>query len=260
MTATGEFTHFDIPGICTHGPAPVPGQDLYGSTMITAAQLMEMSNENSTYCLHFGATRTIHPGWDLAAWAREPQYGPTLFINHLHEVPANTEQRTEDLWMRTVDPITGQISVDDHLESVWNTATLAGPTPAADHPLRDEARRLTAQAFNERREERNLTEEAALEEALQLAEDGAVNSLSREHQEFAPEDGTGPVLGREHFTLMRVKELIDRAYNRARIRIAGVDLDNLTVGHKFGDFFALGMAPPTHEEMADHIIRTHRSG
>ena len=40
MTATGEFTHFDIPGICTHGPAPVPGQDLYDSTMITAAQLM----------------------------------------------------------------------------------------------------------------------------------------------------------------------------------------------------------------------------
>ena len=49
---------------------------------------------------------------------------------------------------------------------------------------------------------------------------------------------------------------LDRAYGRARIARAGVHLHAPEIPSAYDDFYRLGFPPPTHQEMADHILRS----
>ena len=53
---------------------------------------------------------------------------------------------------------------------------------------------------------------------------------------------------------LRHQEGFERAYGRERIRLAGVDIDAHPEWKSIQPFFEMGWKPPTHAEMADHII------
>ena len=50
-------------------------------------------------------------------------------------------------------------------------------------------------------------------------------------------------------------EMLDRAYNRYRLERHGVNLDDHPEHRTYQTFYELGIAPPTHQEMADIIIQ-----
>ena len=52
----------------------------------------------------------------------------------------------------------------------------------------------------------------------------------------------------------RATETLDRACNRKRIHLAGIDLDQHPHLKKYQAFYNMGMPPPSHQEMADVII------
>ena len=52
----------------------------------------------------------------------------------------------------------------------------------------------------------------------------------------------------------RATETIDRAYNRQRIQLAGINLDQHPHLNHYQAFYNMGMPPPSHQEMADVII------
>ena len=50
-------------------------------------------------------------------------------------------------------------------------------------------------------------------------------------------------------------EMLDRAYNRYRLEHHGINLDDHPEYRSYQTFYELGIAPPTHQEMADTIIQ-----
>ena len=52
----------------------------------------------------------------------------------------------------------------------------------------------------------------------------------------------------------RASEVFDRAYAMARIRRAGVDLDQHPEFRSLQAFYELGVRPPTHQEAADVLV------
>ena len=61
------------------------------------------------------------------------------------------------------------------------------------------------------------------------------------------------------FTRGYISEALDRAYNRARMTQAGIDIprDDLHHLRSYNHFHHLGFPPPSHQDMADYIIRRH---
>ena len=51
-------------------------------------------------------------------------------------------------------------------------------------------------------------------------------------------------------------EMLDKTYNRYRIENHGINLDHHPEYRTYQTFYETGIAPPTHEEMADIIIAT----
>ena len=50
-------------------------------------------------------------------------------------------------------------------------------------------------------------------------------------------------------------EMLDRAYNRYRLEHHGINLDDHPEYRSYQTFYELGIAPPSHEEMADIVIQ-----
>ena len=50
---------------------------------------------------------------------------------------------------------------------------------------------------------------------------------------------------------MRMLEVFQRLYGRARMENDGIDLDRFPELHTYQTYFELGMLPPTHSQMAD---------
>ena len=49
-------------------------------------------------------------------------------------------------------------------------------------------------------------------------------------------------------------EMLDRSYNLHRLKNRGIDLDQHPQCRTYQTFYEMGIAPPSHEEMADVII------
>ena len=50
-------------------------------------------------------------------------------------------------------------------------------------------------------------------------------------------------------------EMLDRAYNLYRLEHHGINLDDHPQYRTYQTFYEMGIAPPTHQEMADTIIQ-----
>ena len=249
-TRTGFHTHHDLPAICNHGPTPIPGLHHYDTITLTAGEVRAELAQNpdgagQTYCSHFHSTRTILSTQDLLHYVDGDADEQHVYIELIHPVPANTRQRPEDLWLLHIDARTGAVTPQDSDQDVWDTTNFTAPT---DNPEQaDLARTIAEGAVTVRSQERRLTDRAALAKAMPTITAAAQTGLAY----------TGADPGdRTNYAASWATEATDRAYAKARISRAGINLRLHPQLSSYHFFYALGFAPPTHEQMANHIIRT----
>ena len=182
--------------------------------------------------MDYGSACPVYDGPELREW--------------LHAAPAR--QRPQDLWLLRVDARSGEVSTTHEPSDTWDWHHITGGADAPDpaHPLYPRARSAAMEAAITRGDHRSLSDRHALAQARSVAAAAALDYL----------DAAGPHADRRT-AVARATEALDRAYNRARIASAGVDLDDPAVPGTYDDFYRMGFSPPTHQEMADHIIRAH---
>ncbi len=242
------WTHHDLPGICTHGPTPpTTGPP---RLMKAGAVASVLDPNRRTYCVHLLSSRVISPFEQVHEIAHGPQQGPTTHIEHLHPVPDDTPQRTQDLWFRKPSKDGRTIAVNDSGDSVWNTMCLLDNRARENTRDRIRANALAQRAFENRSEQRDFSNRQAMAYAFPLARLAALQQLQYANSTQDSEEAGY----RMQFTLGRISEVLDRAYNLARMRLAGVNLAADSPYHKYQHFYDRGMAPPSHEEMADVAI------
>ena len=251
-TATGYYTHHDIPGICTFGDTPVPGLHPYDSTTLTSGQLRtRLQEQHPRWCVHFGSTRTVMDHDEATAWASDDD-DQLLYVELMHPVNPDAPQRPSDLWLLTVDAQSGELRCDDEPnDRVWDTENLGNTWGNESHPLWAEAKDVAREIADRRSADRDLSDHRALETALHTVTSGVTQLLQDGWQ-----DGETPKERRD-FAIARGTEILDRAYNRARILQAGVKPGEMESLESYQVFHRMGWMPPTHEEMADHIIAVH---
>ena len=245
------WTYHDLPGICTHGPRPPYGESLY-ETGLPLLKTLEVARvldpDHRAYCVHLYSSREISSYEQVHEMAFGPQPGPTTYMAHLHPVPSDTVQRPEDLWFRPLSHDGNTVIVENSGATVWETEPLLKQIAVEDRWDRRKAAAFAQEALSERAKERDLSNPQALAYAMPLARLAALQQLQNRHQ-LSPDPAT-----QIRYALGRTTEVIDRAYNLARMRLAGVDLEENIQYLTYQHFYERGMAPPTHEEMADVAI------
>lgn len=254
-TATGLYTHFDLPGICTDGPHPVPGLHYYDAPTLNASDLLEMIDAApgaASWCMHYGSTRLIYDGPEILEWLRSMTPDTPVYAEHLHPVAADTPQRPQDMWLLRIDARTGHASPDGLAEdpgaSPWDCSHLTGGNgvPNPDHPLFGKARSAALEAVITRRDSRDLSDGRALAQAMPTTVAAALQYL----ESYGADSDRNSLVA-------RTTEALDRAYGRAVIARAGVDLEQQPKPGTYGYFYRMGFPPPTHQEMALHIAQAH---
>ena len=104
-----------------------------------------------------------------------------------------------------------------------------------------------------RRTVRRLHDCGALEAARKPTTDVVRSLLAAEMLKGRPLESALSI------AMLRGTEALDRAYGYERIRKAGIDLDCHPEFRSYQAFYDLDMPPPTHQEMADCIIRLFAS-
>ena len=247
------WTSHDLPGICTHGPTPPRMDALYeaGLPLMTADAVAGVLDPNQrTYCVHLRSCREIRSYEDVHQLAFGPQPGPTTYIDHVHPVPGDTPQRTEDLWLRRLSQDGRTVIVDHSGSTVWDTISLLNNAAAENVRDRRRATALVHHALSLRSQERDFSNHRALAYAMPMARLAALQQLQHGHRNQLRNDPESRI----RYALARTTEVIDRAYNLARMRLAGVNLTTDSPYLIYQHFYDRGMAPPTHQEMADVAI------
>ena len=171
-----------------------------------------------------------------------------VYADFIHPVPEHVRPAPAHHWLVTVNARTGAVSADytgpddDH---VWSTIHPGTNHPDGPAPITGAAQDLAQQVIKDRSTDRNFSNQLALSIALPETEATAANCLRDPNPDMA------------HAT---TTEALDRAYNRARMTLAGINInsDELTHLRLYNHFYQLGFSPPTHQQMADHIIRSLR--
>ena len=108
----------------------------------------------------------------------------------------------------------------------------------------------------ERSRERDFSNREALAAAMELVRAVIVINYSRTSEESWIEDTEDPEWEASYAVVARATETLDIAYNYSRIVMAGIDLERYPEYHSYQPFYDMGWKPPSHQEMADHIIGT----
>ena len=146
----------------------------------------------------------------------------------------------------------GKELVDGYAHDVWDVSWFVGHVPkeviqrfSPDDDLLETTIEVMLEA---RGAVRRLDDEAALKVALSDVKAAMNNCYANETSKGRPLEPT--------LSLMTAQgaEALDRSYGQARIRLAGIDLGKHPEFRSYQAFYDRGMAPPTHQEMADCII------
>ena len=223
---------------------------------LTWAQVLRQMKPKGKYQIYDGYIKQVGHGEELLEEIHqrvlERSYTRVMTVT---EVPQDFKQPISELWATYTDPKTQKTMVEGHRRDVWNTDSLTSnpdfAKQALDFPLDDEmAQTLTDIVIQQRALRRRCDEEDILEKARDQVMLAVKQSYS--HSIAA---GTTEEVARE-WAFQPGGETFDRVYDRERILKQGISLEDHPEFRTYQTFFELGMAPPTHEEMADYIITT----
>ena len=179
------------------------------------------------------------------------------YVQELREVGPEYVIPVEDHWQTHTDPETGRTLANGGDEDYWDLSFFIGDD--GEEPDEDsmaftlelaglQVDSTLEEAIAKRCEETGVTDPEAATLTLWAVRKAVARTL-------VLEDGERMTLRQRLFMARaRAEEVFDRVYGLARIRRAGVDLDEHPEWKYLQTFFDAGMLPPTHQEAADTII------
>ncbi len=250
-----------IPGMCDEGPPSYRTGETPKENQLTLGEVRERVEDTETlHCVHHNTRREILSG-------KEVLHKATLFtekpdeqthLEYIHQVGAETIQNNQDLWDRRVDPETGRILVEEcEEESVWGIGSFLLPREngTVEPMTPEEISGIAGEMLAERSRERDFSNGEALAAATELVRAVIVINHFQILEESWIEDTEDPEWEASYTVRARAMETLDIAYNYNRIIMAGINLEQHPEYHSYQPFYDMGWKPPSHQEMADHIIR-----
>ena len=243
--------------MCAQGPPSYSEAEMTNRHRLRREAALAQVSQDATYCVHYSSLREILNSPDLAdRIARYPE-GDLTHIEYFHQVPADTPQDPRNLWLRKQDPTTGAVTVTSAAEDPWDRDVILtlpdGASPVDPGPGFLDI--YTAMVIGHRARDRDLSDARALERCQPDVRTAITYVLGRI-------EATGASLDAEtkhRLTMAQLRgmpvEMLDRAYNRYRLEHHGINLDEHPEYRTYQTFYEMGIAPPSHEEMADIIIQ-----
>lgn len=174
------------------------------------------------------------------------------FVDSVTTVPDDYETPVEKLWMTFTDEH-GNTVVANENEDVWDHDTLT-QTMTEEAEIITEAYsnkligRVVDLVIQRRLEGHERTPD--FDEVRALTRLAVINGLTMFAKAGMPPENAVTV------TAERASEAFDRVFHAARIKAAGINIDEHPEYRSYQKFFEIGMPPPTHAQMADVIIDT----
>ena len=249
-------TRLKILGMCALGPPSYSEAETTNRHRLRREAALAQVSQDVTYCVHYSSLREILNSQDLAdRIARYPEGGLT-HIEYLHQVPDDTPQDPRNLWLRKQDPTTGAVTVTSAAEDPWDLdviLTLPDGASTVD-PGPELLDIYAAMVIGLRARNRDLSDEEALERCKPDVRTAITYVLGRiEATGSSLDEETKHRLTMAQLRMMPV-EMLDRAYNLYRLEHDGINLDDHPQYRSYQTFYEMGLAPPTHQEMADIIL------
>ena len=252
-----------IQGMCSKDPQSYRIGETPKENFLTLREVRNVvKNGKAPYCVHSGTKReilTVRETLHKAKIYAEKEDDST-HIEYVHEAPEGTVQNNDNLWDRYIDDETGKVLVDEGIpeESVWGIGYFLLPredgtfTPMSPDDVSD----ILEEILEERSTARDFSNQEALAMSIDMVRAVIVLSHSEAPEVAIEETTDDPEWEIRYHAMARGEEVLDRLYNYNRILLAGVDMDQHPEYHHYQAFYDMGMKPPSHQEMADHIIRT----
>ena len=225
---------------------------------LTWAQVFKKIKPQGTYQIYDGCTKKVGRGDQLLDEIHrrvlDSSYTTVMTIT---EVAQDFEQSTTDLWATYTDPKTGKTMVERRQGDVWNTDPLTANPDLAKHvrdfPMNDKMVRILDILADAVIQQRSIQGPFDEEDLLEKTREAVILAVKQSYSHSLAVGTTAQVA--EQWALQPGGETFDRTYHRERILKRGIPLDDHPEFHTYQTFFELGMAPPTHQEMADYIIK-----
>ena len=255
-------TKLVIPGMCDEGPPSYSELETDERVRVAREVALAKVEEDKTYCVHFSSIREILASQALLDKISRYPAGARVHVEYFHEVPAGTVQDPKNLWLRKMDPVTGEVTITNTNEDPWDVDVLLF-LPNGASPVYPESTMMdiyTAMVIGERSRERDFGDQDALEGCKEDVHTAITYVLGRVE---ATARANVDEETRHRVTMAQLKgmpiEMLDRSYNLHRLRNQGIDLNQHPEFRTYQTFYEMGIAPPSHEEMADIIIAETRS-
>ena len=250
-------TKLVIPGMCDEGPPSYADLETDERVRIRREVALSKVEANNTYCVHYSSIREILTSQELEDKIRRYPEGDRIHIEYFHEVSAGTAQDPRNLWLRKMNPDTGEVTITNTAEDPWDTDILLflpdGASPVNPDPTSMEI--YVAMVVGKRSRERDLSDQDALDRCKEDIHTAITYVLARIEAAAPP----GLDEERKHrLTMAQLQgmpiEMLDRSYNLYRMENNGINLDEHPEFRTYQTFYEMGIAPPSHEEMAGIII------
>ena len=172
-------------------------------------------------------------------------------------MPENNQPDPRSLWRTETNPSTGEVTVTNLDDDPWDTEVLLqlphGAKPVDPGP--DLLDIYAAMIVGERAKTRDFSDQVALDRCREDVRTAITYVLG--WVETAAPDGLDEEA--KHRTIMQQlqgmpTEMLDKTYNRYRLEHHGISLDDHPEYRTYQTFYEMGIAPPSHEVMADIII------
>ena len=253
-----QRTKLNIPGMCADGPPSYSVLDTKETDRFLQRDVFSRMEEGKTYCVHFSSIREILTSQELKEKIRLYPEGTRVDIDHFHQVPAGTRQDPQNLWLRKMHPNTGSVTITNTEENPWDLNVLLFlPDDASPvNPGSTMMEIYTAMVIADRSRDRDFSDQSALDRSKEDVKTAISYVLGR------VEAASRPSLDeeRKHQIIMAQLrgmpvEMLDRSYNLHRLTNHGIDLKQFHPEYRtYQTFYEMGIAPPSHQEMADIII------
>ena len=246
-----------IPGMCADGPPSYSVLETRETDRFLQRDVLSRVEEGKTYCVHFSSIREILTSQELKEKIRPYPEGARVHIDHFHHVPAGTRQDPQNLWLRKMHLNTGRVTITNTEEDPWDLNVLLflpdGASPV--NPGSTMMEIYTAMVIAYRSRDRDFSDQLALDRSEEDVGTAISYILGR------VEAASRPSLDeeRKHQIIMAQLrdmpvEMLDRSYNLLRLTNNGIDLKKHPEYRTYQTFYEMGIAPPSHQEMADIII------
>ena len=221
---------------------------------MTWLQVLKEVSLEGRYEITDGHVKTVSNGRELleTLHRRIANHHCTCVVS-VEEVSPGYQPDPQDLWTTYTDPETGKTIVDNLDYDPWDL-TMFTKEPEVVDELKYEllsdpdGDNITRQLLEQRSKERRCDDTDALAKAKPIMKQVLMNSYALLYM-----SGSSPEVCLQ-MSGLRAIEAFDRAYGLTRMEGAGIVLDQHPELRSYQYFFEMGIAPPNHEEMADHII------